>query len=47
MHQSFDKIYMLQDPVDGRPAVLVKLYNVTQQKQMQAELLLQKQELAR
>ena len=38
---------MLQDPVDGEPAVLVKLYNVTQQKQMEAELQTQKEALAR
>ena len=37
----------LQDPVTGLPAVLVKLYNVTQQKQMEAELQTQKEALAR
>ena len=38
---------LLQDPVDGAPAVLVKLYNVTQQKHMEAELQTQKEALAR
>lgn len=37
----------MQDPVDGAPAVLVKLYNVTQQKHMEAELQTQKEALAR
>ena len=38
---------VLQDPVTGLPAMLVKLYNVTQQKEMEAELQLQKEALAR
>lgn len=37
----------VQDPMDGSPAVLVKLYNVTQQKRMEAELQTQKEALAR
>ena len=40
-------LLLLQDPVTGLPAMLVKLYNVTQQKEMEAELQLQKEALAR
>lgn len=40
-------LLVLQDPVTGLPAMLVKLYNVTQQKEMEAELQLQKEALAR
>ena len=38
---------LVQDPVTGQPAMLTKLYNVTQQKQMEAELQTQKEALAR
>ncbi|KAL3145352.1 hypothetical protein ABBQ38_001609 [Trebouxia sp. C0009 RCD-2024] len=41
------EMWPINDPVTGLPAMLVKLYNVTQQKEMEAELLLQKEALAR
>ncbi|DBA80258.1 TPA: putative 3',5'-cyclic phosphodiesterase pde-3 [Trebouxia sp. C0005] len=41
------EMWPINDPVTGHPAVLTKLYNVTQQKQMEAELQTQKEALAR
>ena len=36
-----------QDPVDGSPAVLVKRYNITQQKEMEIQLSMQQEALQR
>lgn len=36
-----------QDPVDGSPAVLVKRYNITQQKEMEIQLSMQQEVLQR
>ena len=37
----------LQDPVDGSPAVLVKRYNITHQKELEIQLLNQQEALQR
>ena len=37
----------LQDPVDGSPAVLVRRYNITQQKELEIQLLNQQEALQR
>ena len=37
----------LQDPINSSPAVLVKRFNVTQQKELEAQLSIQKDVLQR
>ena len=41
------KNYCPQDPVDSNPAVLVKRFNVTQQKELEVQLSIQKEVLQR
>ena len=38
---------LLQDPMDGSPAVLVQRYNITQQKELELQLSLQQEALQR
>ena len=41
------EMWPMLDPIDGSPAVLVKKYDITQQKDLELKLFIQQQELQR
>ena len=46
-HATSHAVTWVQDPVDGSPAVLVKRYNITQQKELEIKLAEQQEALQR
>lgn len=46
-HATSHAVTWVQDPVDGSPAVLVKRYNITQQKELELKLAEQQEALQR
>lgn len=47
MHDTHNKSLLRQDPVTGRPATLIKRYNISQQKELELQLASQQVALQR